>query len=523
MSRSRRQRSEGHVEFVGVRAPVVNGKRMKARGEIVLGELLVIWLHMQFLRYFPHEENRSGIDRDLRGFIFKIMAEKELPVLDERDQQEAHDLYKALLLFDTHKSEVRHCSWDNFLNLLSKFLGGATHKPGVGLVMTEGIDDVTQGETKLALFEEANQKLEELIGQSGEEGVEDPVFTHERYHEHLRMGPQGEEYDHRPSHTPEDCCSEKIREIDKTIEELERRLKTMNPVGQSELKQVQTPDAAPNSGANPSSYTWNTRGKTSLQVFSAVEQRILAKPPTVPKDSFLRKGPMTNEQEGEVDDAFHGGAASQILVRAFNAELSRQQLQCLLPCTWLNDEVVNMYMKLLDARDKELCEKDPSRRRSHFFSSFFLTKLRENNRYSYKGVKRWTRKIKVFEMDKIFFPVNVSNMHWCMAVIYVQEKRINFHDSMGGSGLSTTSALMKWLEDEDDDKNGDNGTFNVDEWTVAPPDKNTPQQHNGSDCGAFAVAFASYVSDNLPFDFSQADIAQMRRRMLWSILNQSLV
>lgn len=55
-------------------------------------------------------------------------------------------------------------------------------------------------------------------------------------------------------------------------------------------------------------------------------------------------------------------------------------------------------------------------------------------------------------------------------------QRINFHDSMGGSGLSTTSALMKWLEDEDDDKNGDNGTFNVDEWTVAPPDKNTPQQ-----------------------------------------------
>lgn len=25
-------------------------------------------------------------------------------------------------------------------------------------------------------------------------------------------------------------------------------------------------------------------------------------------------------------------------------------------------------------------------------------------------------------MDKIFCPVNVSNMHWCMAVIYVQEK-----------------------------------------------------------------------------------------------------
>ena len=25
-------------------------------------------------------------------------------------------------------------------------------------------------------------------------------------------------------------------------------------------------------------------------------------------------------------------------------------------------------------------------------------------------------------MDKIFVPVNVSNSHWCMAVIYVQQK-----------------------------------------------------------------------------------------------------
>lgn len=48
-------------------------------------------------------------------------------------------------------------------------------------------------------------------------------------------------------------------------------------------------------------------------------------------------------------------------------------------------------------------------------------------------------------------------------------------------------------------------------------------QENGSDCGAFAVSFASYLSDNLPFDFRQADTTQMRRRMLWSILHQRLV
>lgn len=52
---------------------------------------------------------------------------------------------------------------------------------------------------------------------------------------------------------------------------------------------------------------------------------------------------------------------------------------------------------------------------------------------------------------------------------------------------------------------------------------NTHLQENGSDCGAFAVSFASYVSDDLPFDFRQADITQMRRRMVWSLLKQQLV
>ncbi|CAM9424014.1 unnamed protein product, partial [Scytosiphon promiscuus] len=172
-----------------------------------------------------------------------------------------------------------------------------------------------------------------------------------------------------------------------------------------------------------------------------------------------------------------------------------------------------------------LCKANPNRRPSHFLSSFFLAKLRgDSGKYNYRGVRRWTRKVKVFEMDKIFVPVNVSNSHWCMAVIHVQKKRINYYDSMGGGGKSVLDTLMLWLEDEDDDKNGDHATFEPDDWTTVGTNvTTTPQQENGSDCGAFAVSFASYVSDDLPFDFRQADITQMRRRMVWSLLKQRLV
>lgn len=37
-------------------------------------------------------------------------------------------------------------------------------------------------------------------------------------------------------------------------------------------------------------------------------------------------------------------------------------------------------------------------------------------------------RIKVFQMDKLFVPVNVSNAHWCMAIIYMQKKvRLDDH------------------------------------------------------------------------------------------------
>ncbi|CAN0233793.1 unnamed protein product [Discosporangium mesarthrocarpum] len=187
--------------------------------------------------------------------------------------------------------------------------------------------------------------------------------------------------------------------------------------------------------------------------------------------------------------------------------------------TWLNDEVINTFMKLLDARDQQLCGASPGRRRSHFFTSFFLTKLKGTG-YNYQGVKRWTKKVKVFELDKVYVPVNVNNMHWCMAVIYIQQKRIQYYDSMMGTGEPTLKSLLSWLGDET--KHKLEKKFNMEEWELVQTSSSTPQQQNGSDCGAFSCAFAWYISEGLPLSFSQEDIPNMRNRMLWSLLNQRI-
>lgn len=54
---------------------------------------------------------------------------------------------------------------------------------------------------------------------------------------------------------------------------------------------------------------------------------------------------------------------------------------------------------------------------------------------------------------------------------------MNYYDSMGGSGEPVTRSLLRWLEDESKDKNGNNPTFQPDGWPrVGTNVDTTPQQ-----------------------------------------------
>lgn len=40
-----------------------------------------------------------------------------------------------------------------------------------------------------------------------------------------------------------------------------------------------------------------------------------------------------------VEDALHEGPMEEVLIQKYNVDITRRHLQCLLPITWLNDEV----------------------------------------------------------------------------------------------------------------------------------------------------------------------------------------
>jgi Ulp1 family protease len=225
--------------------------------------------------------------------------------------------------------------------------------------------------------------------------------------------------------------------------------------------------------------------------------------------------------ERRVLSVLAGPPSQEVLIDKFNIDMTRSKFACLRPGTWLNDEVINFYMAMLVERDARLLAQDATRRPSFYFNSFFVSKLLEGNKYNYAMVKRWTKRFDVFEQEKIVFPVNLGNTHWTLAVVYLQQKKIVYHDSMSGSGQKQLDALMQWVIDEGREKK--NITIDKREWILLGGTLvHTPQQRNGVDCGVFTVACADRIADNLKLEYSQDEMRLFRLKIGAAILNGSL-
>lgn len=216
----------------------------------------------------------------------------------------------------------------------------------------------------------------------------------------------------------------------------------------------------------------------------------------------------------------------KILINKFDTDMTERKLFCLRPETWLNSEVVNFYMDMLNVHDAKMCNRFDDRKKSHFFNSFFFTRLlfTTDNKYDYKQVKRWTKKFNIFHFDKVVFPIHEGN-HWNLACVFIQKKEINFFDSMASPSTDHADrnqylrGLMQWILDE-----GLKNEHDVieTEWRLTLTGKRFPQQGNGFDCAVFAIVCADYLADNLEFDFSQQHMQFWRHKIAVDILRGEL-
>lgn len=220
---------------------------------------------------------------------------------------------------------------------------------------------------------------------------------------------------------------------------------------------------------------------------------------------------LTTEMLALIEDALDNRQPGKVLVDKFNIQITRRDIATLAGLNWLNDEVINFYMNLLMERGK-----NSNYLNVHAFNTFFYPKLLNSG---YSSVRRWTKKVDVFNFDLLLVPVHLG-MHWCLATVDLRDKHIRYYDSMLGDNNRCLEALVKYLESEHLDKK--QSKYDTSGFTLENV-KNIPQQMNGSDCGMFACKFAEYLSRDAEITFDQQHMPYFRRRMIYEIVSGKLL
>ncbi|XP_050090272.1 sentrin-specific protease 2-like [Anopheles aquasalis] len=241
---------------------------------------------------------------------------------------------------------------------------------------------------------------------------------------------------------------------------------------------------------------------------------VIEEPPkeVTPKDVPLPE--LTPEQLTFIRRKLQTGAHA-LVIDKFKIQITGDAFRTLDGNTWLNDEVINFYMQLLQYRSEQ--RRDQGLPKVYSKSTFFLSSLR---RSGYSGVRRYTKKVDLFSFDLIVVPVHVNEVHWCMAIIDLRRKAIEYYDSLGAPNNPVLDMLENYLCQESMDKR------------QVPFDKTgltkrnmseCPKQNNGSDCGVFSCMFAEFLTRDHPITFNQSRMQYFRRKMMLEIAQGELI
>jgi SAM-dependent methyltransferase/predicted O-methyltransferase YrrM len=238
--------------------------------------------------------------------------------------------------------------------------------------------------------------------------------------------------------------------------------------------------------------------------------------------SSARNVPL-NEKEQAIVRKVLQKTSNRLLFEQDGFEITTDTMYRLNNGKWLNDTIIDFYCKMLNDRDQALSTANPSRRRSYFFNSYFITKLFERSKYTFNNVKRWTKHIDknyLLNYDKLYFPINIDQIHWVLAVIHLQdEKRIEYYDSLGGENANTYLKILKqWLNDEFQNRMP---RIPIPLFQEVVPD-NIPRQSDGYNCGVFVIMYMDFLSDNLPFKYFIIDASFYRKKIAFHIIKTHL-
>ena len=239
--------------------------------------------------------------------------------------------------------------------------------------------------------------------------------------------------------------------------------------------------------------------------------------------------PLSPANRRQVQDALSSvGDANEALSVLGSDSVKRLHFRTLNDTIWLDDCIINFYLKhCLRIRDEDL-HRRLQRKRSHFFNSFFIQTMFDLKNanpllrkvYNYDNVQNWGSNRDIFKLKHIFCPINIDNFHWTVIVIFMEEKRVCYYDSMGGTDDVLLHGVLQYLNDEHLHKKHrplDPG------WSVERCPATCPRQLNGFDCGVFVCMICDFISSDCELTFNQDHINRCREKMALAILDQCAI
>ncbi|OAY80939.1 putative ubiquitin-like-specific protease 2B [Ananas comosus] len=202
--------------------------------------------------------------------------------------------------------------------------------------------------------------------------------------------------------------------------------------------------------------------------------------------------------------------------------ISKRDIDLLLPETFINDTIIDFFIKYLK-------NKIPpnEKQRFHFFNSFFFRKLADldkdpgkvsEGRAAFLRVRKWTRKVNIFEKDYIFIPVNF-NLHWSLLVICHPGEVATFEaddlrecskvpcilhmDSLKGNHSGLKNILQSYLWEEWKERHPDSPIDYSEKFlNLRFVSLELPQQENSFDCGLFLLHYVELFLEEAPTNFN---------------------
>lgn len=85
----------------------------------------------------------------------------------------------------------------------------------------------------------------------------------------------------------------------------------------------------------------------------------------------------------------------------------------------------------------------------YVFNTFILVQYGHNG---YDGVRRWLKRIHLADVDRLLFPINLGDQHWCLGFADIKMKTLRLYDSLNvGSGATPPrkrlKPVMRFLKD----------------------------------------------------------------------------